>query len=137
MKYKLFPTPVFNHFIQPSPPIAKLKSLHGVLRGQIPPWKWLHSFAACPSYENFKISPPSPISIITIIRQHTKFPLRLDSPGKPDHQIIHYLTAISRLLSRGSVTNPMFITVLHTYLTPRSPGVLVWVKTLPILNVAH
>ena len=36
MKYKLFPTPVFNHFIQPSPPIAKLKSLHGVLRGQIP-----------------------------------------------------------------------------------------------------
>ena len=29
MKYKLFPAPFFNHFIQPSPPpIAKLKSLH-------------------------------------------------------------------------------------------------------------
>ena len=37
MKYKLFPAPFFNHFIQPSPPpIAKLKSLHGVLRGQLP-----------------------------------------------------------------------------------------------------
>ena len=32
MKYKLFPTPFFNHFMQPStPPITKLKSLHGVL----------------------------------------------------------------------------------------------------------
>ena len=37
MKYEYFPAPLFNHFIQPSPPtIAKLKSLHGVLRGQLP-----------------------------------------------------------------------------------------------------
>ena len=37
MKYKLFPAPFFNHFIQPSPPpIAKLKSLHGVLRSELP-----------------------------------------------------------------------------------------------------
>ena len=36
MKYKYFPTQFFNHFIQPSPTIAKLKSLHGVLRGQLP-----------------------------------------------------------------------------------------------------
>ena len=46
MKYKYFPASFFNHFIQPSPPaIAKLKSLHGVLRvtlphenGRIPLW---------------------------------------------------------------------------------------------------
>ena len=38
MKYKIFPTPFFNHFIQPNPPrIVKLKSLHGVLRGQLLP----------------------------------------------------------------------------------------------------
>ena len=38
MKYKHFPGPFFNHFIQPSPPtIVQLKSLHGVLRGQLPP----------------------------------------------------------------------------------------------------
>ena len=38
MKYQHFPAPFFNHFIQPSPPlIAKLKSLHVALRGQLPP----------------------------------------------------------------------------------------------------
>ena len=38
MKYKHFPDPFFNHFIQPIlPTIAKLKSLNGVLRGQLPP----------------------------------------------------------------------------------------------------
>ena len=37
MKHTLFPAPFFNHFIQPSPPpIAKLKSLHGVLRKMVP-----------------------------------------------------------------------------------------------------
>ena len=37
-KYKLLPAPFFNHFIQPSPStVAKLKSLHGVLKGQVPP----------------------------------------------------------------------------------------------------
>ena len=37
MQYKSFPAPFFNHFIQPSPPpIAKLKSLHGVSSGQRP-----------------------------------------------------------------------------------------------------
>ena len=36
MKYKHFPAPFFNHFIQPCPPtIAKLKSLYGVFRGQL------------------------------------------------------------------------------------------------------
>ena len=35
MKYKHFLGLFFNHFIQPScPTIAKVKSLHGVLRGQ-------------------------------------------------------------------------------------------------------
>ena len=38
MKYKLFPATFLNHFIQPSsPPIAKLKPLHGVLSGQLSP----------------------------------------------------------------------------------------------------
>ena len=38
MKNKHFPAPSFNHFTQPSPPtIAKLKSVHSVLRGQLPP----------------------------------------------------------------------------------------------------
>ena len=38
MKYKHFPAPFFNHFIQPIPTtIAKLKSLHGVLTGQFRP----------------------------------------------------------------------------------------------------
>ena len=37
MKHNHFPSLFFNHFIQPShPTIAKLKSLHGVLRGQLP-----------------------------------------------------------------------------------------------------
>ena len=44
---------------------AKLKTLHGILRGQFPPWKWSHPFVACTPYDNFKISPkpyalPSP-----------------------------------------------------------------------------
>ena len=38
MKYKHFPALFFKHFIEPSSPkIAKLKSLHGVLRSQLPP----------------------------------------------------------------------------------------------------
>ena len=80
MKYKHFPAPFFNHFIQPSPPtIAKLKSLHGALTGQLPPIKWSHPFVVCHSFDNFKISPnlyalPSPINMTTMIKQNTKFP---------------------------------------------------------------
>ena len=47
-------------------------------------------------------------------------PLQLDPPGKPDHQAIHCLTANFGPLSRGSVTNPILITVIDTYLTQRS-----------------
>ena len=62
MKYKPFPAPFFNHFIQPRPPpIAKLKSLDGILRGQlchkngpIPLW-----FA--PYMITSKSPPPQPI----------------------------------------------------------------------------
>ena len=37
MNYKHLTAPFFNYFMRPSPPtIAKLKSLHGVLRGQLP-----------------------------------------------------------------------------------------------------
>ena len=56
----------------------------------------------------------------TMIRQHTKFRLLLVPPGKPDHQAIHCPTANFGPLSRGSITNPMFITVFDAYLTPRS-----------------
>ena len=43
MKYKPFPAPYFNHFIQPSPPLnAKLKSLDGVLRHHLASEKWFH-----------------------------------------------------------------------------------------------
>ena len=53
MKYKHFPAPFFSHFIQLSPTIAKLKSLHGVLRGP---------FAACPPpFGNFKSPLSQPI----------------------------------------------------------------------------
>ena len=49
MENKLFTAPFFNHFIQPSPlPIAKLKSLHGVLRGQLPPRNVSNPFVVCP-----------------------------------------------------------------------------------------
>ena len=113
--------------MQPSPlPIAKLKSLHVVSRGQLPPIKWSYPFVAYPPYDDFKISlptyyaPPSPINMATMIRQHTKFPRTASSPRKPDHQAIHGPTANFRSLSRGSVTNPMLITAFDAYLTPRS-----------------
>ena len=44
MKYKHFPGPFFNHFIQPIPPIiTNLKSLHG-LEGSTSPVKIVSSF---------------------------------------------------------------------------------------------
>ena len=46
----------------------------------------------------------------------------LDLLWKPDHQAIHCPTANFGTLSRSSVNNRMLITVLHTYLTPRSLG---------------
>ena len=64
------------------------------------------------------------------------FSVLLDLPGKPNQQAIHCPTAGLEPLSRGSVTNPMLITVFDTYLTPRSPGALVSSKTLPIFNAA-
>ena len=61
MKYEHFSAPFFNHFTQPSPPtIAKLKSLHGALRGQLLSQKSSHHFVACPRFDNFKIRTPSP-----------------------------------------------------------------------------
>ena len=71
-----------------------------------------------------------------MIRQHTSFHLVLDPPGKFDHQTIHCPIANFGPLSRGSISNPILITVLDTYLTPRSPGAWVRAKTHPILNVA-
>ena len=60
MKYKHFPTSFFNHFNQHSPPATvKLKSLHGVLRAQLPPEKWSHPFVAYTPIDNFKILTPT------------------------------------------------------------------------------
>ena len=79
MKYKLFPAQFFYQFMQPSPPpIVKLKYLNDVMRGQ-------HKNGPMP----LKLAPPhmitskslpnlhalrSPINMITMIRQHKKFP---------------------------------------------------------------
>ena len=60
MKYKHFPAPFFKRLIEPrSPTIAKLNSLHGVSRGQLP-----HKIGpislwfAPPPFHNFKIFQP-------------------------------------------------------------------------------
>ena len=76
---KSSPPSFFNHSFQPSPlPIAKLKSLHCVSRGQLPPQKWAHLFVVCHPYVDFKISPnlhalPSPMNMTTMIRQPTNW----------------------------------------------------------------
>ena len=59
MKYKLFPAPIFKHFIQSNPPtIVKLKSLDRVSRGQLLHKNGPISFhLASRPYNNFKISP--------------------------------------------------------------------------------
>ena len=131
MKYKRFPAPFFNHFIQlSSPTIAKLKSLHGVMKDQLPPLKWSHPFATYHPLDNFKIPSnpyalPSPINMTIMIRKNTNFPPAARFPRQT-----------WSLLSRGSLTNPILITVFDTYLTSRSQGARVWAKTLLILNVA-
>ena len=66
---------------------------------------------------------PSPINMTSMTRQHTEFPpVLLDPSGKHDQQAILCPIANFGPLLRGSVTNPMLITVFDTYLTPRSPG---------------
>ena len=134
MQLNHFPSLFFNHFIQPSyPTIAKLKSLHGVLRGQLP-------------HKNDPIPLCLAPHLITSKSLHNKIqkfqppqdkiqslPQLLDPQGKPDH---HCPTANFEFLSTGSITNSILITVFDTYLTLRSSGVWVWAKTLPILNVA-
>ena len=50
------------------------------------------------------------------------FPLLVVPPGKFDQQAIQCpITNLGPLL-RTDVTNPMLITVLDAYLTPKSPG---------------
>ena len=83
MTYKHFPAQSFNHLIQPSPRIAKLKSLNGVLRGQLPPNIWFPTPVPTtpppPPHHNV-YALPSPINTTTMIRQNTKFPLTARSP---------------------------------------------------------
>ena len=62
------------------------------------------------------------INMTTMISQHTKFPLTLVPPGKPNHQAIYCPTANFGRLSRGKITNPILITAFDAYLIPRSPG---------------
>ena len=71
-----------------------------------------------------------------MIGKMQSYTLLLDTPGKPDHQAVHYPTANFGPLSRGNVTNPTLITVFDTYLTQRSARSWVWAKTLLILHVA-
>ena len=86
MKNNHFPAPSFNHFIQPSPPtIVKLKSLHGILRGQRPQKNSPNPLWLGPHLITSKSSPnlyalPTPINMTTIIRQNTKFPPTARSP---------------------------------------------------------
>ena len=87
MKYKLFLASFFNHFIQPSsPPTAKLKSLHGILRyqrphknGPITLWLVPHMITSKDLSPNL-YALPSPVNVTTMIRQHTKFPHTARSP---------------------------------------------------------
>ena len=72
----------------------------------------------CPHMISSKSSPslsalPSPINMI---KQHTKFHPTARSPGKADHWAIHCPMANFEPLSRGSITNPMSITMFDTYL---------------------
>ena len=54
--------------------------------------------------------------------QYTVFPPTARSPkAKPDHEAIHYHTANFEPLLRGSVIDPLLITVFDSYLIPRSP----------------
>ena len=69
---------------------------------------------------------PSAINLATMTRQHTKFSLLLDLPGKPDHFPIANFGPISR----GRITKPMLIAVFDTHSNPRSLRQWVWVKTL-------
>ena len=58
-----------------------------------------------------------------MIRQHTKFPPTVSSPGQTITRLfIHCPTANFGPLSKDSITNPMLITAFDAYLTPRSPG---------------
>ena len=127
MKYNTFLYPMS----EPSRPTysssnCQIKISAWCLEGSTPPNKNV-PFVACPPYDGFKIlpnlyAPPSLINMTTMKRQHKNFLLLLVPPDKPVHQAIHYPTANFGPLLRGSITNPMLITVFDTYLTPVSPG---------------
>ena len=89
--------------------------------GPIPLW------LVSPPFDTFKIPPTYMLFQVLQIWQLLSnkiqsFLLLLDTPGKPDHQVIHCPAANFGSLSRGSVTNHILITVFDTYLTLRSPG---------------
>ena len=127
---KPFRAPFFSHFIQPSPlPIVKLKSLHGVSKGQLPHkngpiYLWLATHTMTlkfpPTYMLFQVSEIRKLWLYNI----QSFPLLLVPTGKPDHQAIHCPTANYGPLYRISVINPMLITAHDAYLIVRSPGAM-------------
>ena len=69
MKYEHFLAQFFNHFIQTSPPkIAKLKMVPSLW----PSWLAPHLITSKTHPKLYAL--PSPINMITMIRQNTKFP---------------------------------------------------------------
>ena len=108
------------YFIPPPITIKKIKKLHDVLRGQSPQNKWLHNFVACPPISPSSNSPlnlyvfPHHKNITTMITQHTKFPLMIFPPEKPNYQTVHYPTANFAPFSTESIVNPNVITAFDT-----------------------
>ena len=105
MRYETFPCPFFNHF------------MHFL---SIPSWLATHMMTL-KSLPNLYV-PPTLLNI-TIIGQHTKFPLLLFFPGKPAHHAIYCPTADFGPISTGSA-DPMLFTAVVTYLTQghQEPG---------------
>ena len=121
MKQKLFPVPFLT--------ISSNLIFTWCLQVSTFPIKMVPSL---PPYDNFKIFPQLVCSSKsykykkydkTTYRVSPPPPLLLDdSPSKPDHQAIHCPKANFKPLPRGSITNPMLITMFDTYFILRSPG---------------
>ena len=86
MKYKIFLCPIFNHFIQPSPPPLPDENLYMVSSGVNSPIKngpnplWLAPhMMTLKSFPNLYV-PLSPINMTTMIRQYTEFSPSASSP---------------------------------------------------------
>ena len=119
MKYKTFPCPIFEpfHVFHPSSN-CKIKIFTWCLEGSTPP----HKNGPIPSWlaPDFKVSPQTIYSSHKYNNYdqatHKVSPYCHFPQGKPAHQAIHCPTTNFEPLSRGSVINPMLITVFDTCL---------------------